>query len=136
MLFRSVIGLNLTYYYGLTEDESVGQLLSRTLNISSSDLPKREIVPYHVEYMEDRIVLSSERADLNTGIAYHDSFKASGEIYQRNHLLHVGEGATVIFLTYPYLKWGMALSALAAALILWHTLYRKRRAEKAAKQTE
>lgn len=131
-----VIGLNLTYYYGLTEDESVGQLLSRTLNISSSDLPKREIVPYHVEYMEDRIVLSSERADLNTGIAYHDSFKASGEIYQRNHLLHVGEGATVIFLTYPYLKWGMALSALAAALILWHTLYRKRRAEKAAKQTE
>ncbi len=131
-----VIGLNLTYYYGLTEDESVGQLLSRTLNISSSDLPKREIVPYHVEYMEDRIVLSSERADLNTGIAYHDSFKASGEIYQRNHLLHVGEGATVIFLTYPYLRWGMALSALAAALILWHTLYRKRRAEKAAKQTE
>lgn len=131
-----VIGLNLTYYYGLTEDESVGRLLSRTLNISSSDLPKREIVPYHAEYMEDRIVLSSERADLNTGIAYHDSFKASGEIYQRNHLLHVGEGATVIFFTYPYLKWGIVTSIAAAALIVWHALYRKRRAKSGRKEME
>lgn len=131
-----VIGLNLTYYYGLTEDESVGQLLSRALNISSSDLPKRETVPYHVEYMEDRIVLSSERADLNTGIAYYDSFKASGEIYQRNHLLHVGEGATVIFLTSPYLKWGIVTSIAAAALIVWHALYRKRRAKSARREME
>ena len=131
-----VIGLNLTYYYGLTEDESVGKLLSRTLNISSSDLPKREIVPYHVEYMEDRIVLSSERADLNTAIAYHDGFKASGEVYQRNHLLHVGEGATVIFFTYPYLKWGIVTSMAAAALIVWHTLYRKRLAKSGGKEME
>ena len=86
--------------------------------------------------MEDRMGLSSERADLNTAIAYHDGFKASGEVYQRNHLLHVGEGATVIFFTYPYLKWGIVTSMAAAALIVWHTLYRKRLAKSGGKEME
>lgn len=131
-----VIGLNLTYYYGLTEDESIGRLLDRTLNISSRDLPKREIVPYSVQYLEDKIVLNSEQSGLNTGIAYHDSFKANGGIYQRNHLLHVGEGETVLFLTYPYLHWGMISSIVAAALLVWHTLYRKRRTESGEKEME
>ncbi len=130
-----VVGLNLTYYYGLTEDESIGKLLSRTLNISSSDLPKREVVPYHVEYKPDRIVLSAENADTNTGLAYYDSFKASGEISERNHLLHVGAGTTVIFLTYPYLKWGIVTSIAAAALVVWYALHKKRRAGKPAEGT-
>lgn len=119
-----VIGLNLTYYYGLTEDEGVGRLLSHALDISSEDLPKREVVPYQIEYAEDRMIVNAEKAGVNTGLGYYDSFEASQEIYSQNHLLHVGPGATVIFYSYPYLGWGI-LTSMAGVLLTvayaWHT---------------
>ena len=119
-----VIGLNLTYYYGLTEDEGVGQLLSHAMDISSEDLPKREIVPYEIEYTEDRMIIHVDKPGVNTGLGYYDSFEASQEIYSQNHLLHVGSGATVIFYSYPYLGLGILTSmagTLLTAVYTWHT---------------
>ncbi len=131
-----MIGLNLTYYYGLTEDESIGQLLSHAMDISSDDLPEREIVPYSVAYGQHGIVINSEKADINTGLAYHDSFKASQPIYSQNHLMFVGAGETVISLTYPYLEWGILVSLAAALLIIVYTFFTRAQEKKAEKETE
>ncbi len=131
-----MIGLNLTYYYGLTKDESIGQLLSHAFDISSDDLPEREIVPYTVAYGQDRITIHAEQADMNTSLAYHDSFKASQPIYAQNHLLYVGAGETVIYLTYPYLGWGILVSLAAALLIIGYTFFAKSQEKRAQKETE
>lgn len=129
-----IIGLNLTYYYGLTEDEGVGKLLSHALNISSSDLPEREIVPYEVQYTKDSIIIDTDKENVNTGLAYYDSFQASREIYSGNHMMHVKAGATVISLTYPCLVWGILTSIAAAFLTAWYTRHTKRRMERARKE--
>lgn len=130
-----VIGLNLTYYYSLTQDEGVGALLSRAMDLSSSELPKREIVPYTIRYSADDIKIDIDRDDVNTSLAYHDSFAADQEIYSKNHLTYVKAGTTVISLTYPYLKQGIAVSIAAAFLILGYTLHTRRR-QKCEKEVE
>lgn len=121
-----MIGLNLTYYYGLTEDESVGKLLSRAMDLSSDELPEREIVPYTIQYESDRMTIVSDRDDVNTGLAYHDSFTASQDIYSENHLTYVKSGTTVISLEYPYLNQGIAVTILAALFLLVYTVHKRR----------
>ncbi len=118
-----VIGLNLTYYYSLARDKGVGALLSRAMNLSSKELPQREIIPYKIQYSPDDITIDIDRDDVNTSLAYHDSFAADQEIYSQNHLTYVKSGRTVISLTYPYLKQGILVSAAAALLMIgyaWH----------------
>ena len=78
-----MIGLNLTYYYSLTQDEGVGKLLSRAMDLSPDELPEREIEPYHIQYTKNQIILTAEKDDVNTGLAYHDSFAANREIYEK-----------------------------------------------------
>lgn len=131
-----VIGLNLTYYYSLTLDEGVGALLSRAMDLSSAELPEREIVPYTIEYTADDITITIDRDDVNTSLAYHDSFAADQEIYSKNHLTYVKKGTTVIGLTYPYLKQGIGVSIAAAFLILGYTLYMRSRLQKPEKEEE
>ncbi len=121
-----VIGLNLIYYYSLTQDESVGMLLSHAMDLSTDELPQREIVPCTVEYTADYITIETERSDVNTALAYHDSFVSEQEIYSKNNLTYVKEGTTVIMLTYPYLKEGIAVSAAAALVILFYALHMRR----------
>lgn len=117
-----VIGLNLTYYYGLTGDEDVGRLLSRSMDLSPREIPEREIVPYTISYAQDDITIECDRDDVNTGLAYHDSFEADREIYTKNHLTYVKAGKTVIALTYPYLIQGTAVSIVTACLIAGYAL--------------
>ncbi len=121
-----MIGLNLTYYYGLTEDEGVGRLLSHAMDLSSDELPEREIVPYTVQYGSDRITVTADRDDVNTGLAYHDSFTSDQDIYSKNHLTYVKSGTTVISLKYPYLNRGIAVTVTAALFILIYTVHKRR----------
>ncbi len=118
-----VIGLNLTYYYALTQDKGVGALLSHAMNLNSSELPKREIVPYTIQYFPENIIITTNKKDVNTALAYHNSFSANREIYSKNHLTYVKEGKTIISLTYPYLKQGILVSITAAFLILGYSLH-------------
>lgn len=121
-----MIGLNLTYYYGLTEDEGVGKLLSHAMDLNSDELPEREIVPYTVQYGSDRITVTADRDDVNTGLAYHDSFTSDQDIYSKNHLTYVKSGTTVISLKYPYLNRGIAVTVTAALFILIYTVHKRR----------
>ena len=118
-----VIGLNLTYYLSLTQDEGVAALLSHAMDLRSDELPQREIVPYDIQYSVNHITIDIDRNDVNTSLAWHDSFASDQEIYARNHLTFVKAGRTDISLTYPYLKAGIVVSIAAVFLIFAYTLY-------------
>lgn len=122
-----VIGLNLTYYYGLTGDEGVGKLLELAMDISPGELPRRELVPFTVSYEPDAVTISCGRDNVNTGIAFHDSFVSNQEIRERNHLTYVGDNVTVISFARPYLTQGIAVSGSSALLLGVFALYVRRR---------
>lgn len=113
-------GLNLTYFYSLTNDVSVGQLLSNMSGISSEELPDRKIVPLKVEYGNNEITITSNNDNVNTTIAYHDIFSSSSDITHRNNLMYVNKGITVIKMSYPYLWQGALVSAAGVVLmVVW-----------------
>lgn len=122
-----LVGLNLTYYYGLTLDEGVGKLLGHAMDLRMDELPRREIVPCQIQYGENRILIETGRDDVNTGLAYHDSFQSGQEVYGKNHLAYVKAGRTEIRLGHPYLGRGIMLTAVAAACLLMVTRHIKYR---------
>ena len=119
-------GLNLTYFYSLTDDVSVGQLLSNMSGISSEELPDRKIVPLKVEYGNNEITITSNNDNVNTTLAYHDIFSSSSDITHRNNLMYVNKGTTVIKMSYPYL-WQGALVSTAGVVLMVVWLIVKRR---------
>lgn len=126
-----MIGINLTYFYGLTEDPTVGRLLEHAMDLSSSELPEREIVPLEVEITDREIEISSGSDGVNTTLAYHDIFKSSRPLEERNHLTYVNEGKTSINLTYPYAVTGLLISGAGLILtILYLVSMRKQLKEK------
>ena len=125
-----VIGLNLTYYYSLTGDEGVGNLLGHAMDISSDELPDRQVVPISVISTSNSITIESDYDGVNTSIAYHDSFVSQQAISSDNHLTVVDSGTTYITMPYPYLYEGMTVSVLAAILIFIYALYIRSRARR------
>ena len=121
-------GLNLTYFYSLTDDVSVGQLLSNMSGISSEELPDRKIVPLKVEYGNNEITITSNNDNVNTTLAYHDIFNSSSDITHRNNLMYVNKGTTVVKMSYPYL-WQGALVSTAGVVLMVVWLIVKRRKE-------
>lgn len=126
------IGLNLTYHYALTQDAQVGALLSHALSLDPDALPERTIVPLGVTYDADRIIIQSEQDHVNTTISYHDIFVGSQPFEEKNHLVYVSRGTTVITMEYPYLKEGALISAVAAVLTaaLWSITGKRAKKEK------
>lgn len=112
-----VVGLNLTFFYGLTRDPSVGELLSHAMQLSPAEVPRREIVPLTVEYTNTSITISSPRDDVNTTLSYHNIFQSDRELTEENRLLKVDAGTTDIQLEYPYLWQGILLSAAGVLLM-------------------
>lgn len=119
-------GLNLTYFYSLTDDESVGKLLSNMSGISSDELPDRKIVPLKVEYGKNEITITSNNDNVNTTLAYHDIFSSSSDITCRNNLMYVNKGKTVIKMSYPYLWQGTAVSAVGVVLMVVWLIVKKK----------
>ncbi len=122
-----VYGLNLTYYLSLTRDEQVAKLLSRAMDLNPTELPKRELVPYKIQYLPDEIVIETDRDDVNSGLVLHDSFMSDQKIYEKNHFMYVHNGKTVISLTIPYWKQGAIVSIVSTFLIFLYTLVMRRR---------
>ena len=130
------IGFNLTYHYALTKDQQVGVLLAHALDLDANALPERTLVPLDVTYGADRITIVSDMDDVNTTISDHDIFVGNQPIEEKNHLIHVSKGTTVITMSYPYLKEGALISLIAAILTvcLWAATWK--RAQKRKKETE
>ena len=120
------VGFNLTYYYSLTQDEGVGALLSRAMDLDSTELPERELVPISVDYGAGAVTVTSPKDDLNTTLAYHDLFDGVSGVRDDFHLTVVGKGTTTLPLSYPYLWQGVAMSTLGVAcLVVFSRRYRR-----------
>ena len=114
----------------------MGALLAHALDLDANALPERTLVPLDVTYGADRITIVSDMDDVNTTISDHDIFTGNQPIEEKNHLIHVSKGTTVITMSYPYLKEGALISLIAAILTvcLWAATWK--RAQKRKKETE
>lgn len=126
------IGLALTYHYSLTQDASVGMLLSHALDISSSELPRREIVPITVDYRDNVITVDAPQDGVNTTLAYQDIFHPDRDVREANGLTVVDQGRTVIALGYPYLIQGLITSAVGLVATVVYLILMKRWLKKPA----
>ncbi len=136
-----MIGLNLTYHYALTHDAAVGELLSHALTLTSSEIPERTIVPLSVEYEANQITVSSEYDNVNTALAWHDTFSSGQEFSEENKLVFVNKGDTVLRMEYPYLLEGAVLSGSGILLsavffIVTGTAPARRKKKEAKKEAE
>lgn len=116
------VGLNLTYYYGITRDKGVEKLLSKVMSLSTTELPDRQIVPLEVSYEPDKITIVSDYDNVNTTLAYHNFFNLEKRDYEDNHLLYVSKGVTEIYLAYPYLAAGLICTLLSALMAVGYYL--------------
>ena len=113
-----VIGLNLIYYYSLTQDIGVRNLLSEAMNISPFDLPKRSICPLQTEYSNGKITIRSEADNINTTLAFHDMFTSDRPIISENNLLYVNSGTTEISFDMSKMIAGAFCTAVSLILMI------------------
>ena len=111
------IGFNLAYHYALTQDEAVGTLLSHAMTLSSSELPKRTIVPLTITMDTTSITIQSNENNVNTTLAFHDIFTSEQTIYDKNNLTYVNKGTTIIQMHYPYFYTGLIMSLIGFLLV-------------------
>lgn len=121
-----IVGLNLNYFFALTGDEAVEQLLNHGMRLPSGRLPERTAVPLKITYGRDSITLTTAFENVNTGLTFHDSFD-SPDIREENNLTMVDQGTTVIRLAYPYANVGLACSAVGILLLCLLPLGARRR---------
>ena len=121
------LGINLTYHYFLTRDESVGKFLGSLMDDSLAELPDRTLVPLDIAQAGDQIIIISPQDQVNTTIAYQDIFDSSEKIHSVHNLLEVNSGETKITLKYPYFWPGMIVSIFGViGWILFGVWMRKR----------
>lgn len=109
------IGFNLTYYYSITKDQSIGAILGDVYTTGENDLPERQVVPIDITYGRNSITIDSPDDDVNTSISDHDIFE--GDYRAFNRLIHVDSGKTVITYGYPYLIQSTVMSASGLLLM-------------------
>lgn len=113
------LGLGLARYYFLTGTTQVGELLSQALALEPDRLPERRIVPLTVEYADGALTLTTGFDGVNTTISYQDSFVSEERIENRNGLLSIDSGVTVVSLEYPALAPGILFTLAGGLLLVW-----------------
>lgn len=123
-----VIGLGLTFFESLTQDQEVAELLSYALDLDSTEVPEREIVPLEFDYEPREIIINSPSDGVDTTLAYHDIFSSEQTIWEENNLLYVNAGETHVKMSYPYFWQGLAVSGvgLLLSVVFLRTTYRYR----------
>ncbi len=104
-----MVALNLTFYEGLTGDQGVAKLLSRTLGVLPNELPSRKTVELSVTQEGNSLTVMSDEDDVDTTIAAADNMQL-GDTSARgvNNFLYVDHGKTVIGMATPWLWQGVA----------------------------
>lgn len=110
------IGFNLLFHAYTAEDSDVKTILNSIMDLDEKSLPKRKTVPIEIKYKNNKIVINSEYDNVNTTIAYQDTFKSHDNIKKMNNLLIVGKGTTVITMKYPYFIRGLIVSIIGILL--------------------
>ncbi len=127
-----VVGLNLSFYYSLTLDEGVGELLSDTISAIDKSLPEREIVPLEVVHGNDWITITSPKDSVNTSLAYHQMFTSRQNLAVDNNLLYVDAGVTNIEMPPFEYQFGLVISLMGMLMggvllyVVWYVEKRER----------
>ena len=120
------IGLNIPFYYYLTQDSNAEKLMQWVMGMEPGVLPRREIYPISVSFENNEITIDSGVDYINTGIAYHDSFRSDQSIFVDNSLLVARSGITRIKVVYPYLFESIAVTAIGLFLLIVLLWYARR----------
>ncbi|MBE5886158.1 MAG: hypothetical protein E7284_07105 [Lachnospiraceae bacterium] len=114
------VGFNLVYLYYDTPNEELLAILDEIFDIEDADRRiAEEIVPIEVEYGINRITIHTDEK-VNTTIAFQDNFRSDRDIYERDNMLVVDEGTTVIKIYYKHFVLGLlcTLTGIGFMIIL------------------
>lgn len=131
-----IIGLNLSYHYSLTHDETVGDLLQEIVGDRLRACPDRTLVPLEIEYDTNKITLKCEKNNVNTSLAYHDIFESSQKISSKKNLLYIKSGTTVIQMHYLYFKEGLAVSIAGILLFVVYLIWIYKKEKRKSKNSK
>jgi len=123
------IAFNLTYYYSLTKDKSIGMILAGIVETSEYEIPDRTIVPLDISYGDDCITITSPADNVNTTLAEHDIFE--GDIRTFNRFVYVDSGTTEITYKYPYLLQGSLMSLAGIIVVAGMCVFLRRKGNQA-----
>ena len=126
------LGFNLLFHSYITSDIKVKSIFDNVMKIDTERLPKREIVPLEIIYDTNKITIKSDFDNVNTTLAFQDTFTSQSKISSMNNFLIVNKGTTVISMKYPYLFIGVIISLLGIIIetIIIFFLYKKHEATK------
>jgi uncharacterized membrane protein len=113
-----VLAINLTYHYALTKDPSLEDLLYEIFCMEIGEMPDRRLVDVDVEYGKDSITIRTDADDVDTTLSVPGSFVLPEGARERNRLLHVDAGETVITFGRPYFAGGLAMTIGGVILLL------------------
>lgn len=121
------LGFNMVYYYHENRMPELLTFLNETFEEEPGQVCESEPVPIEVVYESDKVIVISEKDDVNTGIAALDCFvKADGlKKDTQSNLLVVDSGTTVFDVEYTDLKPGMVVSVIGVAgcCLFWGILF-------------
>lgn len=106
------VGFNLMFHAMQDDDAGAISIMDSAIGNSSSVLPERKIVPISVKYNNNSFSINSPKDNVNTTIAYLDSYNSTSKISDKQNLLNVEKGETNIKVTYPYLTDGIVVSLI------------------------
>ncbi len=120
------LGYNFIYYTELTGDLAARELTSEVFGISEEEMPDREIVPLDIQFKNRKITIDSPADNVGTTLAdITDIFAADRTYENKNHMITVDKGKTVIRMHYPYFVQGLIVSLIGivmlfAVMIVFH----------------
>lgn len=120
-------GFNLLFHAYTADDAGVKSVFNSIMELEENKLPERTIVPLEIVHETNKIIIKSDYDNVNTTIAYQDTFRSDNVIRSMNHFLIVDKGTTVITMEYPYLTRGIIVSLFGMALesVLICLIFRK-----------
>lgn len=110
------IGFNLLFHSYSAGDAQVYKLVNSFMNMKKNLLPERELVPITVSTEKNRLIITTDRDNVNTTIAWQDNFESDADIRENLNLLTVDKGTTVIEIKYPYFYKSLAVTIVGIIL--------------------
>ncbi len=120
------VGLNIPFYYYLTQDMNAEKIMQWVIGMQPGHLPAKELYPIDITYRPDGISIHSDYDMVKTGIAFHDNFSSGKSFYNDDHILVVQRGDTDIRFVYPYFKQGILVTIFGILTMISFLIYIER----------
>lgn len=123
-----IIGLRMTQFYGLTKDSSIYKLLQYSMQVDTSSLPERTVIPVNIHVDKNVIEVTTEYENVETSIAYAPCMHIQQEYIVHRNLLVIKDRILTINLGLNLQQIaGLIVSALS--ILCSYLLCRKQKGE-------